>query len=124
MNEEIQTNQEYVIRTTNDRIEKEKKIKEEYMKKLTCRHEIKENLTEINKASAIMFFRTQIVCVILTLILGNHKHRYLTNDAHYMIEGWLLFFCWFSVVMLFSMTLVSVIRKVLKIDKSLKVFSL
>jgi len=94
------------------------------MKKLRYKHTIKANLTEINKASAIMFFRTQIFCVILTLILGNHKHRYLTNDAHYMIEGWLLFFCWFSVLMLFSMALVSVIRKVLKIEKNQKVFSL
>ncbi len=81
-------------------------------------------LTKMNTALILMFLKTQVICVILTLILGNHNYRYITNDGHVMMEGWLIFFCWISLALLINMLGIKVIRKTFNIKTNYKVFSL
>ena len=81
-------------------------------------------LTQINTASILIFLNTQALCVMITLMLGNHNYRYITNDGHVMIEGWLIFFCWISLAMLVTMVGIKVIRKTFNINTNYKIFSL
>jgi hypothetical protein len=81
-------------------------------------------LTRINTASILIFLNTQALCVIITLMLGNHNYKYITNDGHHMIEGWLIFFCWISLAMLLIMVGIKVARKCFNINTNYKIFSL